>query len=64
MGEVRGLWPPASGRTETTALLGVYRLFGDQFRIGGGYLHGRVSDDLRRVKAPRTGFFVNITSQF
>ncbi|MGN0933645.1 hypothetical protein, partial [Falsigemmobacter intermedius] len=64
MGEVRGLWTPASGRTETTALLGVYRLFGDQFRIGGGYLHGRVSDDLRRVKAPRTGFFVNITSQF
>lgn len=64
MAEVRGLWTPASSQTEKTALVGVYRLFGDNLRVGGGYLWGDVSDDLRKIKRPETGFFINITTQF
>ena len=64
MGEVRALYAPYSNTTETAALVGAYRLIGDNFRLGGGYLWGEVDDDLRKVDAPRTGFFLNITSQF
>ncbi|WP_283180048.1 hypothetical protein [Gemmobacter sp. 24YEA27] len=64
MAEVRSLYAPRSDTTETGALLGVYRLFGDNMRVGGGYLWGKVDDDLRKIDAPRTGFFLNVTSQF
>lgn len=64
LAEARIMTSPRSNVTETAGLLGVYRLFGDNLRVGGGYLHGRVDDDLRTIKAPKSGFFVNITSQF
>lgn len=64
LAEVRGLYTPHSGVKETAALLGVYRLFGDNLRVGGGYLKGRVDDDLRSIDVPKSGFFINITSQF
>lgn len=64
VGEVRGLWTPGSDTTEKAALIGAYRLFGDHFRVGGGYLWGVVSDDLRKIDSPDRGVFLNITSQF
>jgi len=64
MGEVRALHTPASKATEFSTLVGVYRLFGDNFRVGGGYLWGKVSDDLRTIDSPDRGFFVNVTTQF
>src|SRR5690625_3902183 len=64
MGEVRALHTPASSATEFSTLVGVYRLFGDNFRVGGGYLWGKVSDDLRTIDSPDRGFFVNVTTQF
>ena len=64
MAEIRGLWAPGSNITEKAALLGVYRLFGDNIRVGGGYLWGTVSDDLRKIESPDKGYFLNITTQF
>ncbi|MBJ2151579.1 hypothetical protein [Paracoccus sp. IB05] len=64
MAEVRGLWTPGSNTTEKAALLGIYRLFGDNIRVGGGYLWGEVSDDLRKIDSPDKGYFLNITTQF
>ncbi|MCB5411305.1 transporter [Pseudogemmobacter faecipullorum] len=64
MMEVRNFYAPRSDTTEQAALLGVYRLFGDNLRVGGGYLWGEVDDDLRKVEAPNKGFFLNITTQF
>lgn len=64
MGEVRTLRSTRTSITENAALIGVYRLVGNNLRVGGGYLWGEVSDDLRRIKAPDRGVFLNITSQF
>lgn len=64
MGEVRLLRTPTTRTTETAALLGIYRLFGDNLRAGGGYLWGEVSDDLRTIDALDKGLFLNITTQF
>lgn len=64
MAELRSFHASNSGTTETSALLGVYRLFGDHMRLGGGYLWGEVSDDLRKIETAREGFFVNQTTRF
>ncbi|SEO14791.1 hypothetical protein SAMN04489859_103829 [Paracoccus alcaliphilus] len=64
MAEIRALHTPGSNTTEKAALAGVYRLFGDHLRVGGGYLWGKVSDDLRTIDLPDRGVFLNITSQF
>lgn len=64
MSEARMLHAPRSDYTETAALIGVYRLFGDHIRVGGGYLWGKVDDDLRKIDSPKSGPFLNITSQF
>lgn len=64
MVELRALHTPGSNTTEKAALAGVYRLVGDNLRVGGGYLWGEVSDDLRTIDLPKRGVFLNITSQF
>ena len=64
MAEVRALYTPRAGTTETAALIGVYQLIGDHLRLGGGYLWGKVDDDLRTVDVPKSGLFINITTQF
>ncbi len=64
MGEIRTLYTPGSATRENSALVGVYRLFGDNLRLGAGYLWGKVSDDLRTIDNPNRGVFVNLTSQF
>ena len=64
MAEARILRTPSSNTTERSALLGVYRLFGDNLRLGGGYLWGRISDDLRTIDSPDKGVFINLTTQF
>ena len=64
MGELRALFYPEVNTQEYSALLGLYRLVGDNLRFGLGYSTGRIDDDLRTIKAPRDGLFVNITSQF
>lgn len=62
--EVRALYTPGSDTREKAALAGVYRLFGDHLRVGGGYLWGEVSDDLRSIDSPDRGLFLNVTTQF
>ncbi|WP_051697254.1 TonB-dependent receptor [Thioclava indica] len=64
MGEMRALFYPEVNTKEYSALIGVYRLVGDNLRFGIGYSTGRVDDDLRTIKAPRDGVFFNVTSQF
>jgi hypothetical protein len=64
MAEVRTYHFPQTDRTETGALLGVYREVSANSRIGVGYAWGGVSDDLRTVEPAREGFFVNIIAKF
>lgn len=64
MAEVRALRYPRAETTELGAVTGLYRLMGNNLRIGAGYAWGQVDDDMRRVRLPRTGAFLNITTQF
>lgn len=64
MAEIRAMHHPRVSITEYGAVTGVYRLFGNNLRLGAGYAWGVVDDDLRHVEAPRTGLFLNLTTQF
>ena len=46
------------------ALVGVYRHFGDNFKIGGGYNFSGVSDDLTNTDAEAHGWFINAIAKF
>lgn len=64
MGEGRAMLFPETNSTDFGAVLGVYRDFGDNFRLGGGYAWGGVSDDLRSLETERNGVFVNLIGKF
>lgn len=50
--------------TETGALAGVYRHFGNNVKLGVGYQFGDVSDDLRLIEGRKEGAFINIIGKF
>ena len=60
LAEGRVMHMPSADTVETGAVLGVYRRFNDQFRIGGGYNWGRFSDDLRDMSLDDQGWFINL----
>jgi hypothetical protein len=64
MAELRAMRFPRADVTEYGAVVGIYRHVGNELRLGMGYSWGRVSDDLRSVRAPREGLFLNLTAQF
>lgn len=64
MAEGRAMVFPKSDATDFGAVLGIYRDFGDNLRVGGGYAWGGVSDDLRSLETNREGVFVNIIGKF
>lgn len=45
---------------EIVVLIGVYWLIGDYLWLGGGYLWGKVDDDLCMVDVFKSGLFINI----
>lgn len=63
MGEVRGMWHN-NDSSEYSTLVGVTRQVNPNLRLGVGHAWGTVSDDLRRIKPEKEGFFLNITSSF
>ena len=64
MAEGRAILYPKADTSDFGALLGAYRDFGDNFRLGAGYAWGGVSDDLRSLETDREGVFVNIIGKF
>ena len=50
--------------TETGALAGVYRHFGNNVKFGVGYQFGDVSDDLRLIEGRKEGAFINLVGKF
>lgn len=62
--EGRAMHYPKSDTTEFGALLGIYRDFGDNLRLGAGHSWGGVSDDLRSMETDREGVFLNIIGKF
>jgi hypothetical protein len=64
LAEGRAMLFPDSNSTDLGALIGVYRDFGDNFRVGGGYAWGGVSDDLRSLETNKEGLFINIIGKF
>lgn len=64
MGEVRAMAYPKTDTKDFGALLGVYRDFGDNLRLGGGYAWGGVSDDLRSIETDKEGIFINLIGKF
>lgn len=64
MAELRAMYFPKTDTREYGAVTGIYRHIGNELRMGVGYSWGRVSDDLRTIRAPREGLFLNLTAQF
>jgi hypothetical protein len=64
MGEVRGLRGVEDETTQSGALLGIYRHFGNNAKVGIGYEWGRVSDDLTDLDYDAQGVFLNIIAKF
>ncbi len=50
--------------TETGAVLGVYRHFGNNAKVGIGYEWGEVSDDLTNIDYEGQGIFLNLIAKF
>ncbi|MGN0932085.1 hypothetical protein [Falsigemmobacter intermedius] len=64
LGELRVMRMHEQKVTETGALIGVYRHFGPNLKVGIGHQWGRVSDDLRLIEGRRQGFHLNILAKF
>jgi len=64
MGEGRVLLTEETGTTETGAVAGVYRHFGDNVKVGVGYEWGAVSDDATDIDYTGQGVFLNIVGKF
>ncbi len=63
-GELRGSLTHEIDVLETGALLGAYRHFGNNTKIGVGYEWGRVSDDMTDLTYDAQGVFVNLIAKF
>ena len=64
MAEGRMLYTEQTSVTEDGALLGVYRHFGNNAKVGVGYEWGKVSDDLTDLDYKSTGIFLNLIADF
>ena len=62
--EGRALWSPSSSSVNYGVLAGVYRHFGDNFKLGIGYNFGQFTDDLRDVSLNHQGVFINAIGKF
>lgn len=64
MVEGRTLGYRQSDTREHAALVGAWRHFGNNFKVGAGYQWGDVSDDLRSLAGNSEGVFLNIVGKF
>lgn len=64
LAEGRALYTEETGTTETGALVGVYRNFGEHARIGVAYEWGNVSDDATDIEYDSQGLFLNVIGTF
>ncbi|WP_238991823.1 transporter [Gemmobacter caeruleus] len=64
MAEARAMKFKETGVTETGAVLGVWRHFGNNLKAGIGYQWGDVSSDLREIEGRKEGAFFNIVATF
>lgn len=64
VGEVRTIWGEEAKQSDFGALFGVYRHFGNNFKIGVGYDYGSFSDDLRDFNEQESGVFINAVAKF
>lgn len=62
--EARVMHIPGQDTTDFGALVGIYRHFGDNFKVGVGYNFGRFSDDLRDLTFDDQGVFINLIGKF
>lgn len=60
LAEGRVLYTPSSETSDFGALAAVYRHFGNNIKVGGGYNFGSFSDDLRDQTYDDRGWFINI----
>ncbi|MDU8913911.1 hypothetical protein [Aestuariicoccus sp. MJ-SS9] len=63
-GEARVMKFKEAGVTEKGYLLGVWRHFGNNVKVGAGYQFGDISDDLRLIEGKKEGPFLNIVAKF
>ncbi len=64
LGEVRQLRVSTAGDARLGALVGVYRHFGPNVKVGAGYNFTNYSDDLANVGYREHGFFFNVIGKF
>lgn len=62
--EGRGQHQREAATTEFGVLAGIYRHFGNNFKVGVGYQWGDISDDLRSLDGKKEGIFLNIVGKF
>ncbi len=64
LAEARILKSTDTNVTDTGALLGVYRHFGNNAKVGVGYEWGEVSDDLTNIDYEGQGIFLNLIAKY
>jgi hypothetical protein len=62
--EARRLSVPTAGDERSGLLLGLYRNFGDNVKIGGGYSFADFSDNLTHLEYHSKGWFFNIIGKY
>lgn len=53
-----------TGVTEKGGLVGVWRHFGNNIKVGAGYQFNDISDDLRLIEGRDEGLFLNVIAKF
>jgi predicted porin len=64
MAETRILFAEQSDVSETGSLIGIYRHFNNNAKLGLGYEWGKVSDDMTDLDYVSRGVFLNVIAKF
>ena len=64
LAEGRALYLAPVEETQFGGLVGVYRHFGENVKLGGGFNFSRFSDDLMKVDQDDYGWFLNIVGKY
>ncbi|MDA9009211.1 hypothetical protein N9K16_04545 [Alphaproteobacteria bacterium] len=64
LAEGRGLYLAPLEETRYGGLVGVYRHFGENVKLGGGYNFSRFSDDLTKIDQDDHGWFLNVIGKY
>ena len=61
--EYRGLEDLSSSDSKQGVVVGIYRSFGNHFKVGVGYNFSQIDDDLRNDKLVTKGWYLNFTGK-